>query len=1364
MAPAVEKKKHKTSYEKNKKKKLENVAIRRSERLKLKRANFATVNKEETIINVDISSISSSSSDSIYQDVIDEETMANEQLNQLIELLKLKEERESGVEKISAEQFGKIIPEYDGKAIPIKKWIENFEKNAEAYGLKENQKFVQARAKMQGAAKLFLESASVSNYAELKTALIEEFTVTFSSVEIHKKLADRKKKENEDFHEYMLHMKKIAALGDVDEISVIRYIVDGLKLKSEQKLLLYRCKTYKELKSEYEICERINSSEKTKEQTAKVVSANKINKEKKEHCYNCGSAEHKRKDCKATTKCFQCNGLNHIAKNCPSAEKRNESAKANKYEKNNATNDTKKSESAINVVNLSDRGDKKLKEISINSNKIQCLVDGGADVSVIEVSLAKRMNVRIEQCENKVSGYGNKESSVIGMCEVELEIDSLKCKHKFIVAPDNMSKYDAILGFDFIGKCKFNFDENGYIFTNFISDNCNNWIMQIAVENKQYDVPKKFEAEIEKIIENYTPEKETLSPINMKIVLNEEKIVRHMPRRLPVSEQKIVSEQVDKWLEQNIIRPSNSEYSSRVVLADKKDGEKRVCVDYRDINKIVQKDIFPIPLMEEVVEALEGAKVFTTLDLENAFFHVPVEENSKKFTAFITKDGVYEFNRAPFGFCNSPAVFLRYINHIFHPLIRANIIQMYMDDIIVYSTDEDENIDKIRMVLKEAERNGLKFKWKKCKFLQKEVVYLGLLIKNGCISPDVEKCEAIRRFPVPENIKKLQSFLGLTGYFRKFVKDYAILTKPLSDMLRKNSEFNIGPKELAAIENVKNALIQQPVLRIFSQNAATELHTDACKDGFGAILLQEFEGKLHPVYYWSKKCTPEESRLHSYYLEVKAAYLAVQKLHHYLMGREFKLVTDCQAFKSTTSKKDLSPAVTRWILHLQNYQYTIQHRSGTAMRHVDALSRSPINIMTISDEFSARLRKAQENDEHLKAIKIILSTQPYEDYVNKNNILFKYKDGLTLFVVPRSMENEIIRLEHEKGHFAVEKTINAVEQKFFVPHLRQKVEKIIHNCVKCILYNKKLGKQEGHLHVIDKGDAPLCTVHVDHLGPMDATTKKYKYIFAIIDGFSKFVWLFPTKTTAADEVIKKFSEWSNIFGAPQRIISDKGAAFMSTAFKEWCQQESVEHILATTGVARSNGQVERLNRIIINVISKLSADHPEKWYKYVPKLQRTINSTISKSTKVTPFELMFGVKMRTELDVNINKMVANEMAEIFLSQRDELRAQAKKQIFNAQKAYKQQYDKHRKNATTYKVGDLVAIKRTQFVSGKKLANGYLGPYKVTKCKRNDRYEVKKAANFEGPINTSTSCDFMKPWKSEEDDQSGSDNDESNGRM
>lgn len=320
-----------------------------------------------------------------------------------------------------------------------------------------------------------------------------------------------------------------------------------------------------------------------------------------------------------------------------------------------------------------------------------------------------------------------------------------------------------------------------------------------------------------------------------------------------------------------------------------------------------------------------------------------------------------------------------------------------------------------------------------------------------------------------------------------------------------------------------------------------------------------------------------------------------------------------------------------------------------------------------------------------------------------------------------------------------------LEDNYFIPKLKSKIERLIANCVHCILVNRKRGKQEGFLHPIRKDDVPLSTYHIDHLGPLESTPKNYKYILAIIDGFTKFVWLYPTKTTQSAEVISKLETQKTNFGNPIRIIFDRGTAFVSKEFEEYCSKENIQHHLITTGLPRANGQVERLNQVIISVLSKLSIDNPSHWYKHVNELQQTINSTYQRSIATTPFELLFGTKMNSKLTDTLKETLEAEFQANFEKHREDLRREAKKQIFKVQEQNKRTYNLRRRTPRKYAMGDLVAIKRTQFGPHLKLRPKYLGPYKIIKVKSNNTYEVSKEGNHEGPNLTSTAVDHMKPW-------------------
>ncbi|GFU41725.1 hypothetical protein TNCV_1076201 [Trichonephila clavipes] len=261
--------------------------------------------------------------------------------------------------------------------------------------------------------------------------------------------------------------------------------------------------------------------------------------------------------------------------------------------------------------------------------------------------------------------------------------------------------------------------------------------------------------------------------------------------------------------------------------------------------------------------------------------------------------------------------------------------------------------------------------------------------------------------------------------------------------------------------------------------------------------------------------------------------------------------------------------------------------------------------------------------------------------------------------------------------------------------------------------------------------------------PLPSTKKCYKHLFTVIDSFSKFVWIYPVKSTSTKDALDKLILQQTIFGNPSKIITDKGSAFTSTEFQKFCQEESIEHVQITTGVPRGNGQIERMHETVIPVLTKLTIEEPEKWFKHVHRLQRIMNSTTTRSTKFTPFEVLIGVKMKQKEDLQIKHLLEDKLSEQFINKRETLRNEDKENILRLQAENKKQYNKHRKPAYNYKPGDTVAIQRTQFGTGLKLRPKYFGPYEVTKVNKHDRYEVQKIGQHEGPNVTSTSADKMK---------------------
>ncbi|UYV81442.1 hypothetical protein LAZ67_20001196 [Cordylochernes scorpioides] len=1157
------------------------------------------------------------------------------------------------------------IPEFDGSTVPIKKWLQEIDDNAILFGWTDLHTLVVAKKLLTGVAKLWLRSQpTFSTCPDLKEAITNEFDNPIDSRNIHILLTKRKKQQFESYYEYFLKMRELGSQGNLEEAVIIQYVIDGIPDQEFNKSILYGSTSYSDFKIKFKNYEMIKSKSKTNSTTSKVIPKPIDDKESK--CFNCGKRGHLSRECRFKDlgkKCFNCNSFGHIANQCPTRSNVNTLVKQVQ---------TKPHDEKQNDLAETTQKGRMFKDIKINDHELQALIDTGSQLNLIRIDQYLAIGSPSFDADDRfISGIGNKRVKLLGKFKAEVKIDDVLFVTIFNIVPEDSMKVEVIIGDEMLKEVHFSVVGNNIQIKPIQDD----WIGQIGDVFHTVSCPldlahitdPQLAEDISSIQKNYNPKEIKTTSIETKIILKTEVPLYQHPRRLSQKEAQEVDAQIDEWLKQGIIQKSNSEYASPIVLVKKKNGKTRICVDYRKLNKETVKDRYPLPLIEDQIDKLQAARLFSTIDLKNGFFHIPVAEDSHKLTSFVVPNGQYEFLKTPFGLCNAPAKFQRFINLIFAEEIQKGIVLTYLDDIVIPANDAEEALRHLKHVLKRAEEYGLQINWEKCQILKSEITYLGHEIKDGVIRPSDDKVAAVKRFPESKTIKQLQSFLGLTGYFRKFIKNYSIIAKPLSDMLKTNAYFMMGPDQKQALQDLKQILTSKPVLKIYQVGARTELHTDASKFGFGAILLQEVvDKKMHPVHYMSKKTNEAQQKYSSYELEVLAVVEAVKKFRIYLLGIKFKILTDCSAFTMTLKKKDMTTRVARWALLLEEYNYTIEHRPGSGMKHVDALSRNPVSMMIQTDTLVEKIRNAQGRDPLIKALLVIVKEKQVYD---------------------------------------------------------ARFKKYIQNCIPCILSNRKHGKQ-------------------DHLGPLASTWKDYNYLLVITDGFTKFTWIYPTKTS---EVIQKLESQQQIFGNPRRIITDQGTAFTSNDFKEYCKEESIEHCCITTGVPRGNGQVERINRTIVSVLTKLSIDNPQEWHKHVRKLKKALNSTHQRSIRMSPFELLVGVKMRKEEYLRLLEMIEEDLALTFDEERDQKRKAAKQEILKIQEENRNTFNKKRKRAFVYKEGDLVVIQKTQFATKSKLYPKYIGPYKVIKIKPNDRYNVEIFADFEGPNRTSCSADLMKPW-------------------
>lgn len=1229
---------------------------------------------------------------------------------------------------------------------PVEVWVSDFEESALLLGWNELQKLVFAKKSLKGLAKLFVQSErGIKTWSELKSRLLSEFSTRINSAQLHEMLRQRKMKADESVHQYYLIMKELASRGRIEDEALIQYIIDGIPDSTTNKIVLYEAKTLVELKEKMNTYSKIRSKQsnygmKNRQTfTAKpeVKKETEVKREGGLVCYNCNERGHGIRSCPKPKRergsCYKCGAMGHTKQNCP--QRGTTAPTPAGSATNNTTAYLEDQHVTIPCYTLS---------ISLEVGNFRAVLDTGSPISLLDINSIPNSFVIKPNNENLIfEGINGSKLCILGRLVQNIEIGKYITSVNFYVVPSNTIKCNCLLGRDFLCNPEFEvvltdkielrkrqndeqLEPNGFQELLQINVADYNIKVKLDVNNKlEWSVNQR----VHEIFEQYYLEPirpcEPLTKLELELVMKaNHKPFFYNPRRLSYNEKEAVKEILNDLLSRNIIRPSSSQYGSPIVLVRKKNGEYRMAVDYRELNKMMIRDHFPIPRIDEQIDGLRDKRYFTRLDLKDAFHHIKLKENSIPYTAFVTFMGQYEWIRMPFGLSSGPSFFMRFISTAFRDLLEKNKILMYLDDLLIATETVEENLQILKEVLIIMVNNKLDLRIEKCKFLLTEIDYLGYIIDHRGIRPNPANVSAITEYPIPRNFHELHSFLGLASYFRKFIKHFATITKPLYDLLKSKENFMWKDEHIHCFEVLKQILITQPVLAIYSPKLDTELHCDASSYGYGSVLLQkQTDGKFHPVSYFSKRTTQVESRYHSFELEALAIVYSLERFRVYLQGISFKIITDCNSLKQTLERKEINPRILRWSLILRNYNYTLEHRGSNYLKHSDALSRQ-FNILIITENsFERNLELLQDLDENIKLLKNKLSENEDKLFELNNGLVYRKSGNKLLFYVPQSMEHNVIQANHEQvGHQGINKTVEYLSRVYWFPDLRTKVKKFITNCLKCITYSTISNRVEGHLNCPDKGDVPFNCIHIDHYGPLEKTRHRQKYIFEIIDAFTKFVKFYPVVSTGTDEVIKYLKLYFQTYSKPKIIVSDRGSAFMSDRFKEFLREHSVKHVAIATATPHANGQMERINRSLTSILSKLSAS-TSSWDQILSEAEFSINNTINRSTGQSPAKLLFGVNQVGTVKDSLHELLKEQVNEA--RNLDILRSNAVANIIKTNEYNTNYYNKKHKTPTKFKLGDYVVIKNFDVTPGinKKLLPKYRGPYVIKAVLDNDRYVI-----------------------------------------
>lgn len=442
----------------------------------------------------------------------------------------------------------------------------------------------------------------------------------------------------------------------------------------------------------------------------------------------------------------------------------------------------------------------------------------------------------------------------------------------------------------------------------------------------------------------------TIRGVQVKVHTGDHPPAAKAPYKASFKERDIMREQCEKDLRDGVIQESNSPYAAPCVIVPKKDGSYRMCIDFRLLNRAVTKNFYPLPLIQDIFDRFHGACYFSSLDARNGFHQLKVHPKYRYKLAFVTPDGKYECIKLPFGYINSAADFQQAMDRILGTL-KWTIAMVYIDDITIWSTTWQEHIIRLRTVLKRLIQHNVKLKPTKCHFGFRKLNFLGHTVSKEGVAPDPEKIAAVQAWSVEQlkSIKDVQKSLGLFSYYRKFVKNFSIIAKPLHELLKLDNKVdwhNLDDRVRNAFETLKSKLMEAPILAFPHPDGKIRITTDGCGYGIAAILEQSvFDEPYRPLAYASRTLTDCETRYTITEIECLAVVFALQKFRQYIHGRNFVVKTDHHSLQYLLNLKDPNSRLARWQLKMQGYDYVIEYKPGVNIKHVDALSRFPMGMI-----------------------------------------------------------------------------------------------------------------------------------------------------------------------------------------------------------------------------------------------------------------------------------------------------------------------------------------------------------------------------------------------------------------------------------
>lgn len=1033
-------------------------------------------------------------------------------------------------------------------------------------------------------------------------------------------------------------------------------------------------------------------------------------------------------------------------------------------------------------VSFEDVGNKVKAEIWIEilGNKIRCLVDTGSEVSCISEELfeslqtagnAKFSSLPVKPIQIR-GAVGQKSLRIQQLSSIELQIQGTRFDVGLLVVPK--LTLPIILGIDWLTsygatiklqdpksvtlelggeRIVVPFIEENYETANIRSiqstgeDYVGSDVCDMAFLDKikiGIAMTVRMKKSLERVLQSHQLVfTKRLGKANCYV--HHIKMSEHTPRinrsyPIPYAYRSKIEEKLQEMIEMGIISRGSTPYSSPLTFTTKADGSIRILLDAREVNKYMVAEAEAPPMQVDILNAFHGVKYITIIDLNNAYFQIPISEESRQYTGFTVNGKSYMYNVLPQGLKTSVGSFSRAMDVILGQGVRSFCVN-YLDDLAILTDGRwEDHLEQIDLVLDRLEKAGMTCNLEKCKFACREVKMLGHIVSTDGIRTDPAKVESIQGFPVPKKVKHVRAFLGLCNYYRRFIPNYSVLISPLTKLLKKSQPW-YWDKELGeAFQKLKQEFSTTILLSHPDVYKPYYLQTDSSGVGIAGVLYQyDNDNNMRILSFCSRSLRGSELKWTVTEQEFWAIIYGLKKFETYLRGAELIIRTDHKALVFVKNIKFYNSRITRWILYLEQFSYTIEHVKGSDNVGVDILSRFPndgeiqegkvwcptIMYMGVQDnkELESKFSQMihfQNADNVIRGIKERLlnsgGTRIGDRLTRIANrctlidgiLYFKRLGGAEKVIfLPEILQIEVCRQVHlELGHLGVYKMMKYIQDRFYWVKMRETIKEFVRTCHICQLSKVDNIKYVGACKSIIT-ENPGDVVMADLYGPLPESRGGIKYIFVIQDTFTKYVRLYGLKAATARGVLKGMQNFALTI-RPKTVMTDRGKQFIGNVWRLGLRDIGVKTIYTSIRNPRPN-TAECVNKQLGKFFRVYCHGHHQSWGLWLRKIEELYNNTLHLSTGFTPNEVLFGNSAQLSVDKHLNYLVSNKSIE-------EIREQARVNLRIASEKRRARFDITNK-ITQYQIGELVKVRRlnkSDSMSGvtKKFELIYDGPYIV----------------------------------------------------